>query len=237
MPEALSRLTRAKLYEQVVERIKAHAEESGLRTGDKLPSERDLAERLGVSRASVKQAIVVLEVQGLLESRHGGGTYLRADHLEVETVAELVARRSRLPEVLEAREALETKLAELAALRRSEADLAAIDAAIARMSSEIEQGGYGVEGDRRFHEAITAAADNGLLAEFMRSIDAQIAESRTESLRQPGRPARSLTQHRKIAEAIRAGDPKGAANAMRRHVQTVSKVRLLSWDPQPQVED
>ncbi|AGM06111.1 FadR/GntR family transcriptional regulator [Amycolatopsis keratiniphila] len=232
MPEALSRLNRAKLYEQVVERIKAHVEESGLHAGDKLPSERDLAERLGVSRASIKQAIVVLEVQGLLESRHGGGTYLRNDHLDVEPVDELVARRSRLPEVLEAREAMETKLAELAALRRSDEDLAAIDAALAFMKSEIEDGGHGAEGDRRFHEAITAAAKNALLAEFMRSIDTQIAESRNESLRQPGRPWRSLSQHQRIAEAIRAGAPKAAANAMRQHVQTVSKVRLLTWDPQ-----
>ncbi|MER7859612.1 FadR/GntR family transcriptional regulator [Amycolatopsis sp. NPDC058340] len=232
MPEALSRLNRAKLYEQVVERIKAHVEESGLHAGDKLPSERDLAERLGVSRASIKQAIVVLEVQGLLESRHGGGTYLRNDHLDVEPVDELVARRSRLPEVLEAREAMETKLAELAALRRSDEDLAAIDAALEFMKSEIEDGGHGAEGDRRFHEAITAAANNALLAEFMRSIDTQIAESRNESLRQPGRPWRSLSQHHKIAEAIRAGAPKAAANAMRQHVQTVSKVRLLTWDPQ-----
>ncbi|RSN61366.1 GntR family transcriptional regulator [Amycolatopsis sp. WAC 04182] len=232
MPEALSRLNRAKLYEQVVERIKAHVEESGLHAGDKLPSERDLAERLGVSRASIKQAIVVLEVQGLLESRHGGGTYLRNDHLDVEPVDELVARRKRLPEVLEAREAMETKLAELAASRRSDADLAAIDAALEYMKTEIEDGGHGAEGDRRFHEAITAAANNALLAEFMRSIDTQIAESRNESLRQPGRPWRSLSQHHNIAEAIRNGDPKAAANAMRRHVQTVSKVRLLTWDPQ-----
>ncbi|OLZ49741.1 FadR/GntR family transcriptional regulator [Amycolatopsis keratiniphila] len=232
MPEALSRLNRAKLYEQVVERIKAHVEESGLHAGDKLPSERDLAERLGVSRASIKQAIVVLEVQGLLESRHGGGTYLRNDHLDVEPVDELVARRSRLPEVLEAREAMETKLAELAALRRTDEDLAAIDAALEFMKSEIEDGGHGAEGDRRFHEAITAAAKNALLAEFMRSIDTQIAESRNESLRQPGRPWRSLSQHQRIAEAIREGAPKAAATAMRQHVQTVSKVRLLTWDPQ-----
>ena len=232
MPEALSRVNRAKLYEQVLERIRAHVEETGLRAGDKLPSERDLAERLGVSRASIKQAIVVLEVQGLLESRHGGGTYLRSDQLDVEPVDELVARRSRLPEVLEAREALETKLAELAAQRRTPTDLAAIDAALEYMSAEIERGEHGIEGDRRFHEAVTAAANSGLLAEFMRSIAPQIAESRNESLRQPGRPPRSLAQHQKIADAIRASDPKAAATAMRRHVQTVSKVRLLSWNPQ-----
>jgi len=232
MAEALAKLTRSKLYEQVVDRIRAHIAESGLRAGDRLPSERDLAERLGVSRASVKQAIVVLEVQGLVDVRHGGGTYLRRDTLDVEPVAELVARRERLPDVLEAREALETKLAELAAQRRTDADLAAIDAALDHMRAEIDAGEFGVEGDRRFHAAVTAAAYSSILAEFMRSIAEQITESRNESLRQPGRPPRSLAQHTKIADAIRAGEPKAAAAAMRRHVQTVSKVRLLSWQPQ-----
>jgi GntR family transcriptional repressor for pyruvate dehydrogenase complex len=230
--EALGRLSRAKLYEQVLERIRAHVAERALSAGDRLPSERDLAERLGVSRASVKQALVVLEAQGLLDIRHGGGAYLTTNRLEVaDPVEELVERRQRLPEVLEAREALETKLAELAALRRTKSDLDAIDDALAFMQAEIKRGEFGIEGDRRFHEAVTAAANSSLLAEFMRSIATQIAESRSESLRQPGRPPRSLTQHRKIADAIRMSDPKGAAAAMRRHVQTVSKVRLLNWNP------
>lgn len=229
--DALGPVSRSKLYEQVVDRIRAHVAEAGLRAGDRLPSERDLAERLGISRASVKQAIVVLEVQGLLDVRHGGGTYLRKDSLDVEPVEELVARRRRLPDVLEAREALETKLAELAARRRTDSDVATIDAALEYMSSEISSGGSGEEGDRRFHAAVTAAAYSSILAEFMRSIADQITESRHESLRQPGRPSRSLTQHRKIAEAIRLGDAGAAAAAMRRHVQTVSKVRLLNWDP------
>jgi GntR family transcriptional repressor for pyruvate dehydrogenase complex len=84
---------------------------------------------------------------------------------------------------------------------------------------------------------VTAAADSSLLAEFMRSIAPQIAESRNESLRQPGRPPRSLVQHHKIADAIRMSDPKAAAAAMRRHVQTVSKVRLLTWNPQEEPTD
>jgi GntR family transcriptional repressor for pyruvate dehydrogenase complex len=89
-----------------------------------------------------------------------------------------------------------------------------------------------VEGDRRFHAAVTAAAHSALLAEFMRSIAEQIAESRTESLRQPGRPHRSLAQHRAILDAIAEGRPRQAAAAMRRHVRTVAKVRLLDWDPE-----
>ncbi|MER7396788.1 FCD domain-containing protein [Streptomyces sp. NPDC000151] len=233
MSEALRPMARPRLYEQVVERLRQYAVEDGLGAGDRLPAERELAQRLGVSRASVKQAIVVLEVQGLVEVRHGGGTYLVRDTLDAaEPVERLVERRRRLPDVLEAREAMETKLAELAARRRTDADLAALDDALAHMAKDVEDGGPGVEGDRRFHAAVTAAAHSALLAEFMRSIAEQIGESRNESLRQPGRPKRSLAQHRRILEAVRAGDPKAAAAAMRRHLRTVAEVRLLTWTPE-----
>lgn len=232
MSEALRPMVKSRLYEQVLERLRAYVAEAGLSAGDKLPAERELAASLGVSRASVKQAIVVLEVQGLVEARHGGGTYLVRDTLDVEPVDQLVERRKRLPEVLEAREALETKLAELAAERRTGAELEDIRAALDFMRDEIAGGGFGVEGDRRFHAAVTAAAHSSLLADFMKTIAGQITESRTESLRQPGRPSRSLAQHTAIYEAIAAGDPKKAAAAMRRHVRTVAKVRLLDWVPE-----
>jgi len=229
--EVLRPVNRQRLYEQVVEQLRQYVTEQGLRAGDRLPPERELAGRLGVSRVSVKQAIVVLEVQGLVDVRHGGGTYLRRDSLHVEPVETLVDRKRRLPDVLEAREALETKLAELAARRRTADDLTEIDAALSDMRRQIEAGDLGADGDRRFHAAVTAAARSSLLAQFMRSIADQIAESRQESLRQPGRPLRSLGQHQRIADAIRAGDPRAAATAMRRHVRTVSRVRLLGWEP------
>lgn len=232
MSEALRPMVKSRLYEQVLERLRAHVAEAGLKAGDRLPAERDLAASLGVSRASVKQAIVVLEVQGLVEARHGGGTYLVRDTLDVEPVEQLVERRKRLPEVLEAREALETKLAELAAERRTDAELETIREALDFMRDEIDSGDNGVEGDRRFHAAVTAAAHSSLLADFMKTIAGQITESRTESLRQPGRPSRSLAQHTAIYEAIAAGDAKKAAAAMRKHVRTVAKVRLLTWVPE-----
>jgi GntR family transcriptional repressor for pyruvate dehydrogenase complex len=223
---------KTRLYEQVLDRLRNYVADGGLGAGDRLPPERDLAARLGVSRASVKQAIVVLEVQGLVEVRHGGGTYLVRDSLDVEPVEQLVERRRRLPDVLDAREALETKLAELAAERRTQEDIDELRAALGVMGEEIDQGADGVEGDRRFHAAVTAAAHSGILAEFMRSIADQITESRHESLRQPGRPVRSLAQHMAIFDAIEAGQPRQAAAAMRRHVRTVAKVRLLDWDPE-----
>ncbi len=216
----------------MVERLREHVESAGLGSGDRLPSERDLAERLGVSRSSIKQAILVLEVQGLVEIRHGGGTYLRTDALTAEPVSTLVERQRRLPDVLDAREAMETKLAELAALRRTEQDLVEIDSALEAMRAEIAEGLLGEEGDRRFHAAVTASAHSALLAEFMSGIAERIAESRRESLQQPDRPSQSLTQHTRIAESIRAQDAQAAREAMRAHLVTVSRVRLLSWTPE-----
>lgn len=231
MSDALEPVTRPRLYEQVMSRLQEHVEAASLKAGDRLPSERTLAERLRVSRASLKQAIVVLEVQGLVEIRHGGGTYLRADSLIPEPVATLEARRQRLPDVLDAREAIETKLAQLAAQRRIDDDLVRIDAALDLMRAEIAEGLLGADGDRQFHEAVTRAARSPLLAKFMAEMTSQIAESRHESLQQPRRPSKSLAQHERIAEAIRRRDGRAASAAMRTHLETVSRVRLLTWIP------
>jgi len=225
-------VARGRLYEQVIERLRAHVTAEGLTSGDRLPAERDLAQWLGVSRAPVAQAIVALEVQGLVETRHGGGVYLRRDTLDTEPVADLVARKQLLPDVLDARDALETKLAQLAATRRTDEDMHRMEAALELMRRQVRAGEPAFEGDRLFHTAVVTAARSHLLAEFYDEIRTEIAGSRSESLRQPGRPKQSLADHEKIARAIRAGNPCAAATAMHAHVDHVSRVRLLSWDPE-----
>lgn len=229
--DALRPVKPRRLYEELVQRLRQHIEQAGLGEGDRLPAERALAEQLGVSRASIKQAIIVLQVKGVVEVRHGGGTYLLRTDLPPEEIDTLVERQRRLPDVLDAREALETKLAELAAVRHSEGDLAEIEAALADMRAAVDGGGLGTDGDRRFHAGVTAAAHSPILAEFMREIAPQVAESRGESLRQPGRPARSLAQHERIVDAIRRGDGAAARAAMRTHLRTVGRVQLLRWSP------
>lgn len=231
MSDELRPVARGRLYELVIERLRAHVVSADLVRGSRLPAERDLARRLGVSRSSVAQAIVALEVQGLVETRHGGGVYLRRDTLEVEPVADLVARKQLLPDVLDARDALETKLAQLAATRRTDDDLERIEAALQVMRAQVRAGEPPMEGDRLFHTAVVQAAHSNLLAAFYDEIRSEIATSRSESLRQPGRPEQSLADHEQIADAIRVGDPRAAAAAMHLHVDHVSRVRLLSWDP------
>jgi GntR family transcriptional repressor for pyruvate dehydrogenase complex len=228
--DSLRPLARPRLYEQVVASLREYVQAERLKAGDRLPPERDLADRLGVSRTSVRQAIVALEVQGLVEVRHGGGTYLLRDRLDAEPLEVMIDRRRRLPDVLDARDALETKLAALAATRRTDNDLEKIDAALAAMTDAVQRGELAVAEDQRFHAAVTAAAHSALLADFMAEISQPIAESRTESLRQPGRPAQSLHQHQLIAEAVRSGDPEAAARAMHTHVDSVGHVKLLEWE-------
>jgi GntR family transcriptional regulator, transcriptional repressor for pyruvate dehydrogenase complex len=227
--ETLRAPDRRRLYEQLAARLLDYVEVTGLGVGDRLPSERDLAEALRVSRASVRQATVALEVRGTLEVRHGDGIYLRSLPSDSGHLMELMTQRHRLPAILEAREALETQLAALAAARRTETDLTAMDRALTIMSTDIEAGGFGEEGDRLFHEAVTRAARSPLLADFMAALAVPISETRLSSLGEPGRPPRSLRAHRRILEAIRRGDVPGARQAMRRHVKMVADIGLLRW--------
>jgi GntR family transcriptional repressor for pyruvate dehydrogenase complex len=129
-----------------------------------------------------------------------------------------------LREVIEAREALEVKLAALAALRCTPDDLEAVDDALALMAREVAQGERGVVGDEHFHGAVTAAAHSGLLAGLMTEIAELIRESRIESLAQPGRPEESLLAHRKVGDAIRAGDAEAAAIAMAAHIAALPRI-------------
>ena len=225
------RLVRTRLYEQVAEQITAWITDNGLQNGDRLPAERELATRLGVSRATLSQALVALEVVGVVTVRHGDGTVVTGSPRSARIVEAIRAHADRLPEIIETRDALETKIAALAAGRRTDDDMARIDDALASMEADIESGGRGVEGDERFHGAVTAAAHSLLLARLMDEIGDLIKESRIESLSQPGRPRASLAGHTAIAEAIRAGDPAEAARAMHAHVEMVSDVAVLREQP------
>lgn len=228
------RVTRTRLYEQVAQRIAQWIEADGLGAGDRLPPERELATQLGVSRATLSQALVALEVVGVVEVRHGDGTVVTGrgsqhgvsrDPQQISD--EIRAHADRLPDVLDTRDALETKLAALAALRHTPEDLASIDAALDLMQQDLDGGGRGVEGDERFHRAVTEAGHSPLLQQMMATISDLIRETRIESLSQPGRPMESLAGHRRIAQAIAAGDSAAAATAMHDHVGLVSDVALL----------
>jgi GntR family transcriptional regulator, transcriptional repressor for pyruvate dehydrogenase complex len=229
---ALRPLERSRLYEDVGVRLGQFVRESGMVPGDQFPPERDLSRNLQVSRTSIRQALVVLQALGFVDVRHGEGVFLRRTRGFGESLTKLVERRRRLPDVLEAREALEVKLAELAAARRTGGDLAAMQAAITKMDLEIQAGGLGTEGDAEFHHAIALAARNEVLLHLIDAMAEVIDESRVESLSEPGRPPRSLAAHREILAGIEACSAAQAAQAMRNHLGEVADVSLLRWQPE-----
>jgi GntR family transcriptional repressor for pyruvate dehydrogenase complex len=220
-------VTRPRLYEQVAQQILEWVREHDLRAGDRLPPERELASRLGVSRATVSQALVAMEVVGVVAVRHGDGAVLVDSSGTSRVVEALRSHARRLPDVIEAREALETKLAGLAAVRRTAEDLARIEDALRVMTDDVSSGGRGVEGDELFHAAVTRAGHSALLQRLMLEISDLVKETRIESLSQPQRPQQSLDGHRAIADAIRDKDPARATAAMRDHIDKVSDVALL----------
>lgn len=230
MAEQLRRVSRPRLYEVIVEQLCSYIAANALAPGARLPAERDLAANLGVSRASLSQALVALEVQGVVSVRHGDGAILVRLPTEERAVRALREHADRIPDIIEAREALEVKLAGLAATRRTDTELEAIEAAIAIMQSEVDAGERGVVGDERFHEAITAAAHSSLLAKLMHEISGLIRETRIESLSQADRPRASLEAHRRIAAAVRNRDSRRAETAMADHLRLVSDVALLRGD-------
>ena len=223
-----SRLSRPRLYEQIVQELLDHMRAHGLGPGDKLPAERELAQALGVSRASLAQALVALEVVGMVHVRHGeGATILRGADEEDVLLSAVRAHQDSMPDIIDARSALEAKLAALAARRRTDEDLAAIDAALDLMERQVRAGERALEGDQAFHEAVTRAGHSAVLARLMKEIGELILETRIESLSTPGRPQNSLEKHRVIAAAIRDRDPVAAARAMTDHIDVVSDVALL----------
>ena len=224
-PNRIDRVERPRLYEQVVERLLDHVIQDRLETGDRLPPERDLADSLGVSRATVAQALVALEVLGVIDVQHGSGAVLRYRPSSAVVLRGLREHADRLPDIVDARSAVETKIAALAAARRTPEDLSAIEHALALMAQDIAGGDRGVEQLVALQPA--AAAHSSVLARMMTEISGLVRETRIESLSQQGRPERSLESHRTIVDAIRDREPERAARAMAEHIELVSDVAVL----------
>lgn len=218
----LQPIARSPLYEQVVERLREFIDAQQLQPGDRLMSERELAERLGVSRTSVRQALTALRVMGLVEIKHGDGVYLLRSPGDVipNLASEIVGSEVDHPMIWEVREGIEVQAARLAARLCSDADVAAMREALDLMETAIAGGDDGILEDRRFHHAIVAAAGNPLLRQLTDQLAGLIDRTSEASLTLAGRPPISLESHRAILAAIERQDEAAAAEEMRQHVMT-----------------
>lgn len=206
-----------------------------LEEGDQLPREEDLAERFGVSRGVVRECIRAMEERGLISVVHGrpGATVNGSEHWNVfdaDVVGTMLAsRRSSevLAHYLEFRRIIEVEAAGLAAKRARREDLAAMAAALERMEAAVQRREGRVaedlfhQADVAFHQALVGATGNPALIGMAKTIHAALLKARYPLARPQYRTERALPEHRRIFEAVAAGDERKAREAMANHLQTI----------------
>ena len=224
----LSPLRLRQRYEQVADRIAADIRTGRLAPGERLPSERDLARRLEVGRASVREAIAALQVAGMIETRPGSGSFVAAEAAELTREA----HDASPSDLLEARALLEPAVARLAALRgRPDAEAERLLTEMETAAEEHDAVGWN-ECDRRFHQRIAGLTGNPVLLQLAGQVAAAMDEPlwqrlRDDSIAVSGRTTIHLAEHRMIYEAIAEGDADAAELYAAQHIRRVRRYMNL----------
>ena len=215
--------TEPRLYRVVSGRIEALIREEDIKPGERLPAERDLAAKLGVSRTSLREALIALELGGVVEVRGGSGVYVS------EQAAQKSARPAAGPgpfEVLAARRMVEVEVAALAAKNATPAAVDAILVAVEQMEQNQDNRGENESADRDFHLAIARAAGNSALVgviEYLWNQRGSLWHKLTEHFQTEELRQLTLLDHRAILAAIASQDVAGARTAMRAHLDRVTR--------------
>ncbi len=220
---------KTKLYEEVARQIERLILEGGLKPGDKLPPERELAETFEVSRSSVRDAIRTLELMGLVEPRQGDGTVVRdlsAESLLNPLATMLVRKRELVGELLDVRKMIEPPLAARAASRASPGEIVYLEDILRRQKEKVLRGELAIEEDSEFHYTVAMAAKNSVVMKVLDVLMDLLRESRERSLQVEGRLQRSFAGHRRIFGAIKRHNAAAAEAAMRQHLEEIEEIIL-----------
>jgi DNA-binding FadR family transcriptional regulator len=218
------RITTGRIHEEIAEQIKAAIRDGRLKPGDRLPPERELTVRFGVSRMSVRDALRVLEASGLVEVRVGasGGAYVRAPAASVvgEGIAHMVAMASfTAEEVTEARRVLEVGIVPLVIERATDEDLATLTEICKEGMAAVNAGDYPMELSARFHIAFARASHNAAIEVLVESLRGPILTSLEQAKRiAPTMGVSGVREHADLVRAVRAGDVERAQAIMARHL-------------------
>jgi GntR family transcriptional regulator, transcriptional repressor for pyruvate dehydrogenase complex len=214
--------------EIVLRQIRNMIESGELKPGGRLPAERDLAKRFGMSRASLRAALHSVAGMGLLQFRHGSGTYIQEGPPVLhDGPLSLLARLHGFTndEMFEARRHLEVGVAAMAAERASVADLAAMRAEISGMTSALRRPQQYLLHDMRFHRTVAKASGNPILAALVELISTILYQQRRQTVAGAIDLAPSLAMHRRIYRAIAGGDPVRARDAMNQHLDRTQRAQ------------
>ena len=211
-------------YQRLSERLRRFMAEERFQSGDRLPPERTLAENFEVSRSSIRKAIQMLADKGLLESRQGDGTYVRAPDMEPLKNAILEAVDSEnlvFDEIMEFRKILEPAIAELAALRHSPEQLDQLKIIACDQQRRLLAGQEDGDLDARFHHCLALCAGNSLLAGTMDHLNKRYATGRTAELRDAQWRQFSVSSHLRIIDALERRSPADCRKAIEEHLNTI----------------
>ena len=217
------------LYMQIVDRIKQLMSEGHLKEGDKLPSERELAELFSVSRVPVREALKVLEFLGAIQHVRGEGVFVKK--VELKRVLHIIDflmtdPSDQLMNLFEAREAFEIQAVRLAAERRTQADIEAMQQAVLEMDFFITHGQPVADASVKFHTAVINAAHNDVISKINEFLSDLLSYSREKTLQDTNRHTVSLAYHRKILQHIIDQDVKAAVGTMQEHLN-VAKLTIV----------
>ena len=218
-------IRKTRLAEEIADRIRVLILDGTLPPDKPLPGERLLAARFGVSRGSIRDAFRMLETIGLLETRHGQGTFpheLDVGRLVAPLASILTYRRDLRDELMDVRRMFEPAVARVAATRASEEDLADLQRILDTQRRKLHTGGSAIVEDTAFHAVLARATCNRVVMRIMETLNDLLIGPRKLTLKQKGRPERSIEGHAAVVAALRRRDPDGAARAMRRHIDQIA---------------
>ena len=223
-----------RLYRQIAEQLRLRMSQSEFAAGSRLPAERDLAKQLGVSRPTVREALIALEVEGWVEVRSGSGVYVRELTLNQRAVPTDPLPSEWGPlELIRARRVVEGETAALAAIQAKRRDMAAMRQAIDSMAQDSEQGVAPLAGDRAFHTAIVQACGNGVLLEtvqtFWDSRHGPVFQRLGGHFETVPSWRAAMHEHELVLAAIRSRDPAAARDAMHSHMDKSHARFSASW--------
>jgi GntR family transcriptional repressor for pyruvate dehydrogenase complex len=216
-----------KVFERVAVQIEQRILDGELHSGDRLPTERELAEQFQVSRTAVREALKILAQKGLVDMRPGRGTIVIDGAHEALQHSLGLVMRLKLGEVggsnslVEVREILEVEIAALAAERATEQEIAAMREAVQVMDESLDNADAFIAADNRFHEALAQATQNALILTLVRSIVNLLSEQRKQIFATAGGPQRGQVHHKSILASVIKHDPEAARAAMRAHLRQV----------------
>src|SRR5450755_2500167 len=215
----------SRLFEQIVQQVEDSITKGQLKAGDQLPAERDLAQRFGVSRTAVREAVKTLREKGLVEAYSGRGTFVtNGTSQAIRHSLDLMIRINQQEgsaNLAELRLVLEPEIAGLAADRTEEQLLSTMREAVAVMDRNLRDPDAYVEADLDFHLALAEAAGNPLILSLLDSIVGLLREQRSRIFNVEGGPERGQFHHKRILAAIEQRDAKAAREAMRAHLNQV----------------